>query len=396
MMTWIGMGCFVLLLVYLGWGVFYQLIFSMAGLFWKEKELPAVSKMRRIAVLIPAYKEDNVIVGVAEEALQQDYPEEKFQVYVIADSLQAQTLATLAQTGAETIEVSFDKSTKSKALNVALEALPAEAFEIMVILDADNIMSPDFLKRINGEFELGHRVVQGCRAAKNFNTPTAVLDGISEAINNHILCKGHMEFGLSARLAGSGMAFDAKLFRRVMPEIDAIGGFDKALELSLTCQGERIYYAEHATIYDEKVSKPEHFSKQRSRWIAAQFHYARQYFPHALGTLLKTGNIDYFNKAMQMLLPPRLITPGVLVLASLGCWFLGYTTLSIAFGIVLSFNIISFLIAMPAYTWQRPYIDALFRLPLVFLYALRSLVGIGKANKKFIHTPHGESVETTK
>ena len=205
-----------------------------------------------------------------------------------------------------------------------------------------------------------------------------------------------MEFGLSARLAGSGMAFDAKLFRRVMPEIDAIGGFDKALELSLTNQGERIYYTEQANIYDEKVSKPEHFSRQRSRWIAAQFHYARKFFPHALGTFLKTGNIDYLNKATQMLLPPRLITPGILAIGGILCWFLGYTELSIGFAVVLFFNIISFLIAMPAYSWQRPYIDALLRLPLVFLFALRSLVGIGKANKKFIHTPHGETIETTK
>lgn len=395
-MMWIGIACFGLLLVYLGWGVLYQLIFSLAGLFWTEKELPVVSKQRRMAVLIPAYKEDSVIVGVAEEALEQDYPKDKFKVYVIADSIQDETLTSLAQTGAETIPVSFEESTKSKALNVALDILSEEIFDVFVILDADNIMSPDFLKRINAEFELGHRVIQGCRAAKNFNTSMAVLDGISESINNHILCKGQVEFGLSARLAGSGMAFDAKLFRRVMPEIDAIGGFDKALELSLTSQGERIYYAEHATIYDEKVSKPEHFSKQRSRWIAAQFHYAKQYFPHALKTFLKTGNIDYLNKAMQMLLPPRLITPGVLALAGVCCWLLGLTGLSIGFAIVLGLNIISFLMAMPAYTWQRPYIDALFRLPLVFLYAVWSLVGIGKANKKFIHTPHGERVEPTK
>ena len=396
MIMWIVISFFALLLGYLGWGVIYQLIFSIAGLFWKEKELPAVNKIRRMAVLIPAYKEDNVIISVAEEALEQDYPKDQFEVYIIADSLQEQTLTRLAETGAQTIPVSFEKSTKSKALNVALDKLANESFEVMVILDADNIMSPDFLKRINGEFELGRRAVQGCRAAKNFNTPMAILDGFSESINNHILCKGHMICGLSARLAGSGMAFDAKLFRRVMPEIDAIGGFDKALELSLTSEGERIYYAEHATIYDEKVSKAAHFSQQRSRWIAAQFHYARRYFPHAIATFFKTENIDYLNKAMQMLLPPRLITPGVLAFAAMVCWFLGLTVLSIGFALVLALNISSFLIAMPAYTWQRPYIDALFRLPLVFLYALRSLVGIGKANKKFIHTPHGESMETTK
>jgi len=395
-MSWIGVVIFAFLLAYLGWGVFYQLIFAMAGLFWKEKEMPPVGKQRKMAVLIPAYKEDNVIVDVATEALEHDYPADKFEVFVIADSLQAETLTRLTNTGAKTIEVSFAKSTKSKALNVALKSISAEVFDVIVILDADNVMAPGFLTRINGEFELGHRVIQGCRAAKNFNTSMAVLDGLSEAINNHILCKGHMEFGLSARLAGSGMAFDAKLFKRIMPQIDAIGGFDKALELQLTCEGERIFYAADAIIYDEKVAKPEHFSKQRSRWIAAQFHYAKRFVPHAVRTFIQTGNVDYLNKAIQMLLPPRLLTPGILAFGAVVCWFFGFKVLCIGFLAVLLFNVISFLIALPAYTWERPYIDALFRLPLVFFFALKSLIGIGKANKRFIHTPHGDSVEPTK
>lgn len=393
-MSWIVFMVLGLLLVYLAWGVIYQLIFSVAGLFWEERELPKAGKQRKMAVLIPAYKEDNVIVEVAEEALQQQYPSDRFDVIIIADSLQAQTLQNLAKTEARTIEVSFEKSTKSKAINVALTAIAKERFEAIIILDADNIMAPDFLKRINAEFELGHRVVQGCRAAKNFNTPMAILDGLSEAINNHILCKGQMEFGLSARLAGSGMAFDAGLYQQVMPGIDAVGGFDKALELQLTALGERVYYAEHAKVFDEKVSKPEHFSKQRSRWIAAQFYYAREYFPHAIRTFFRTGNIDYLNKAMQMLLPPRLLTPGILVICAIGCWLLGYRLLAVGFTLVLALNVLSFVLALPAYTWRRPYIDALIRLPLVFLFALKSLVGIGKANKRFIHTPHGETVET--
>ena len=180
MMTWIGVSVFALVLSYLGWGVIYQLIFSLAGLLWKENELPPVGKHRTLAVLIPAYKEDNVIVEVAAEALQQDYPRNKLEVFVLADSLQEQTLTQLDATGVETITVSFEQSTKSKALNKALEVIPENAFDIIVILDADNVMSPNFLSQINGEFELGHRVVQACRAAKNFNTSMAVLDGISE------------------------------------------------------------------------------------------------------------------------------------------------------------------------------------------------------------------------
>jgi cellulose synthase/poly-beta-1,6-N-acetylglucosamine synthase-like glycosyltransferase len=43
------------------------------------------------------------------------------------------------------IEVSFDKSTKSKTLNKAMATLDQD-YDIAVVLDADNVMAPDFSK----------------------------------------------------------------------------------------------------------------------------------------------------------------------------------------------------------------------------------------------------------
>lgn len=396
MIEWLIIVSFAFILSYLGWGVLYQFVFSLGGLFWKDVELPPVFKQRKIAVFIPAYKEDNVIVKVAKDALEQDYPSDQYEVFVIADSFQQSTLAELKQLPIQVVEVAFEQSTKSRALNATLAQLPKSIFDVMVILDADNIMAPDFLTKINGHFELGRRVVQGCRAAKNHNTPMAILDGLSEAINNHILCKGHGTFGLSARLAGSGMAFDAKLFQHTMPKVDAIGGFDKELELQLIGNGEQVFYAPDAVVYDEKVSKAAHFSQQRSRWIAAQFHYAKRFVPHAFRTFFVAGNIDYLNKAVQMLLPPRLITPGLLGIMGVLSLLLGHMSLAVGFFTFLLINISSFLLAMPAYAWRPPYITAFLQLPMIFVFALKSLLSIGKAKQQFIHTPHGETLNQTK
>jgi cellulose synthase/poly-beta-1,6-N-acetylglucosamine synthase-like glycosyltransferase len=49
------------------------------------------------------------------------------------------------------IEVSFDKSTKSKALNKAMATLDQD--DIAVVLDADNVMAPDFLAKINARLK---------------------------------------------------------------------------------------------------------------------------------------------------------------------------------------------------------------------------------------------------
>ena len=48
--------------IFLGFATLYILIFGIAGLFrYRQKNNP-VSLVRRIAVLIPGYKEDNVII----------------------------------------------------------------------------------------------------------------------------------------------------------------------------------------------------------------------------------------------------------------------------------------------------------------------------------------------
>jgi hypothetical protein len=49
--------------------------------------------------------------------------------------------------------------------------------------------------------------VQGHRTAKNTNNSWAILDAISEEINNNIFRKGHRVLGLSSAIIGSGMAF---------------------------------------------------------------------------------------------------------------------------------------------------------------------------------------------
>ncbi len=358
-----------LVLAYFAFGVGYQLFFAAAGLFYKQEARIIGPPGHRIALLIPACREDAVIVSTARQALVHDYPAQLFDLIIIADGLQEDTLETLKAMPLKLLEVAFEQSTKSKAINRALEQMPEAGYDILAILDADNVMAPGFLARLSDNFRQGYQVVQGQRAPKNADTPMAVLDGASEAINNHILCRGQRVCGFSARLAGSAMAFDYALFRQLMPQIDAVGGFDKELELRLTQGRLRIGYDDEAIVYDEKVRLETDFSRQRSRWIAAQFHYARRFFPAALRQWFREGNGDFMNKALQMLLPPRLITPGILALGVLAHLLAGAYSLAGCWGSVLAANLLAFLLAMPAYIWRAPYRQAFLRLPWAFIYA---------------------------
>ena len=83
-------------------------------------------KIRKTAILIPGYKEDEVIIEVTKSALLQKYPMNLFDVIVIADSFEVATLEQLKRLPIKLVEVNFDKSTKSKALNKGMEVVGDE------------------------------------------------------------------------------------------------------------------------------------------------------------------------------------------------------------------------------------------------------------------------------
>jgi len=376
----------------------YLFLFAIAGLFPMKQHpgLPGRAD-KRIAVLIPGYKEDNVIIGVAEAALKQDYPPELYDVVIIADSFQPATLDQLKKLPIKVIEVSFDLSTKAKALSAAVHQLSGP-YDVCVILDADNIMETGFLQKLSNSFVPGVLAVQGHRTAKNQNTAFAVLDAISEEINNHVFRKGHRNIGLSAAIIGSGVGFDYNYFKSLIPQITAVGGFDKEIELKMLRDGHTIHYLHDAMVYDEKVQKPEVFSNQRRRWLSAQVHYFRQYFLHSLGYLLRYGNIEYFNKAFQFLQLPRvLLLATLIVLTPLVIVFNLLTGQMLLLNMWLFLALVIFVaigISVPRKMYNRQMVMAALHLPKGMVLMLMSLIRIKGANKKFIHTAHGTPNET--
>lgn len=384
------------LYAYFAFAAVYVLIFAIGSVMAPKAKPLTVNHLRKIAVLIPGYKEDNVIVDVAKDALTQNYPKDKYDVVIIADSFQPETIVKLKALSIKLIEVSFDKSTKSKALNKAMAELPDD-YEVAVVLDADNVMESDFLQKINKAFERGFQLVQGHRVAKNTNTAFAVLDAVSEELNNSIFRKGHRTFGLSSALIGSGMAFDYRLFKKRMTEIHAIGGFDKELELTFLRDGYEIEYLNDALVYDEKVQKVEVFENQRKRWLSAQFIYFGRFFFSGVKHLIVNANIDFFDKVYQMVSPPRVLLIGLTTIIAAV-----YTIYQIVFpdgmSCAISYSswlsvwasvVVAFVLAIPSKFYNYQTLKALLTLPKAFFSMFASLFKLKGANKKFIHTVHG-------
>jgi cellulose synthase/poly-beta-1,6-N-acetylglucosamine synthase-like glycosyltransferase len=379
---------YLICLAYCTVSVLYLFTLSLAGRLGSRKrpgftvELP----VKRIAVLVPAYKEDGIILSTARNLLELDYPVDLRKIYIIADSFRDETIAALRQLPVEVIVVQFDKSTKTKSLNEAFGRIK-ENFEIALICDADNMLAPDFLRRINDAFVGGARAVQGRRVAKNLDTSFAILDACSEAINNHIFRKGAYTMGLSSAVIGSGMAFEFGTIREILGGVQAVGGFDKIVQLRIVEQGNRIHYLEDALVFDEKVGSSRAFQQQRKRWVSSQFIYLKRFFGPACRLLLK-GNISYFNLAVaNSLVPPRAFLFVLLPLLALaGLAFGFWWAIS---GMVLGWLFLSSLaIGVPAELVNRDLWKALLRLPGAIAVMIGTIFHIRKADKTFIHTVH--------
>lgn len=381
------------ILIYLTIQVSYLLFFSLAGKVGKKIVFPKATTIRSIRIFIPGYKEDSVIIDTAKNVIRQNYPKDLFEVVIIADSFSESTLDTLKTLPIKVVEVDFEKSTKGKALQKAIEATLQKSVDILLILDADNHIADGFLHAVNNAFEQGYEVIQGHRTAKNMQTPFALLDACTEEINNHIFRRGHVAVGLPSALIGSGMAFDWHLFINLLKDIGETSGEDKELEFRLVRLKKRVAFLDGAYVYDEKVAKTDVFSQQRSRWLATQVEFFEKYFIEGWVQLFR-GNIAFFNKVFQTYLFPR-----VMLVAAVGLWLLFaffFSTKFLSFSIGLFIALaVALILGIPAKWYNKQLLMAFLQIPIALFSMLKAMMGIGKARKQFIHTPHGDSPQNS-
>ncbi|MDX9749248.1 MAG: glycosyltransferase family 2 protein, partial [Paludibacter sp.] len=287
--------------------VLYFLVFSVASLFYRQKKKKLKpDEKRKVSVIFPAYQEDAVILNSASAALRHHSELADLHILVIADGLQPATIETLRNAGAQVEEIVNTEGTKAAALEFAMKFIPENTGE-MIILDIDNVMKDEFVDSIiTTKLKKKLQIVQGHRTAKNQNTPYAVLDAISEEINNSIFRRGHRVLGLSSALIGSGFICDVALFKNEFVGHVKSKGEDKEFELRLLKNRIRIGYDDNAVVYDEKVQRSDAFYRQRKRWMAIQRDLQREEAKKAFRSLSGFTNIEYLNKMYQLMIPPKI------------------------------------------------------------------------------------------
>ena len=387
----------LVLFLYLVFTSVYLFAIALASIFKKREFHSTDVSQRKIAVLIPCYKEDIIIIDTVNSLLKHDYPKHLFELFVIADQLQPPTIEKLKLMGARVIEVTFEISTKARSLHAALNHIADSAYDIAFILDADNLLAPGCLKKVNHAFSSGCKAVQCHRIAKNENTPLAVLDAINEEINNSLLRKGQWALGHSATASGSGMAFEFSLLKEIfnLPHILQNNGEDKEIDIQLLKRKVNMGYIHDALVLDEKVSSFNAFRKQRLRWVEAYLNYVFRLFYKDLRP--SSSRYEFWNRFFQLMILPRSLY--ILTLIALSCVFVIGSQVGFPFyhpspwwlvGVaVLYFTTLLLCLPRSYVTWRT--VKSLALLPIVFIAMMITVTKVKPKRKEFIHTPKSYS-----
>lgn len=349
----------------------------------RKMEAPVEERPRSFGIVVTAHKNLELIPPLVDSALRQTYPH--YVVYVVADACDDADIG-INHPQVKVLVPTTHLNAKIRSIDFAIQQFERE-HDVIVILDADNLLHPNYLEALNGHFARGHRAVQTNMLAKNTDSAYACLDAAGNYFYNFIDRRMRMEMGCSANIWGLGIAMELSLYKSVIYR-NFLGGFDKKIQADIVKQIPLLAYAEDAKVYDEKIDSGDAMERQRTRWINAYF----KYFAYAwdvFGTGLRrmSPNLVYFG--LNLLRPPLFLQIGAaMVLALVNIWI--DPALAIGWLAVLAQFPVTFFAIVAVMSHDRRVIASLVWLPAVFLRQVKAVFQLGKANKSFLQTANNK------
>ena len=297
----------------------YQFFYIPVSLFKKPKA-HREPKPHRFAVLIAARNERSVIGELIDSINAQDYPAHLINIFVIADNCTDDT-ALIAQEHGAVVYTRRDSLHVGKgyALNFLLEQIardyPAGFFDAFLVLDADNVIAPNYITEMNKTFSDGYGIITSYRNSKNYGdnwiSAGYALWFLREA---RYLNNARMLLGSSCAVSGTGFLFSREILERC-------GGWNfflltEDIEFSIdnVVRGEKIGYCGTAVLYDEQPTSFRQSWRQRLRWSRGYL----QVFSRYGGRLMRGifhGSFSCYDMAMNIM--PAAVLTGLSVAVNL-------------------------------------------------------------------------------
>lgn len=284
----------------------YLLTLAVASRFYRPRQQRGAPPAQ-LVILVPAHNEEELIGLCVRSLLDQTYPDALYRVVVVADNCTDATVATARAAGASVL-VRDDPTRRGKgqALRWAVGHVFSQAVmpDAMVVVDADAIADPDFLKELEAEFAAGNEVVQGNDLVLiEASALRTSLEAAALLLRNGVRFAGRAALGLPATLCGNGMLIG----RRVLqwhPWDAFTATEDNEYAISLRMAGVRTAFARRARVYAAGTAGEAGAHTQGVRWEAGRFHLLRLWFGRMLAAAIIGRRIDLFADLVDLVVPP--------------------------------------------------------------------------------------------
>ena len=360
--------------------VLYLGIFAFLSLFAKDADMPKAKKENRFVVIVTSHKSGKSLERTVKSVLGQSYAQRLFDITVVADHEDEMTMFHLAQQPITLLTPTFERSTRTKCLQLALNNLPQfKIYDAVVLLDAGDVVEPEFLEQMNMAYEAARtKAVQAHKLSLNRDTTSARLSAVFEEINNSIFRRGHIAVGMPAAIASSGIIFEFNWFKNYILSARPSWG-DKELEFSLLRQHIHVDYFDQIFVYNEKVRQAEDFNRQHRRNIMMQLHSILRnirYMPIAMAN----RHYNLIDKLLQWILIPRMIMMMVIILMCVVVPFIFFTA-ALKWWALFAIVIFVFAIATPNYLVDDKWDSTFYKIPVVMCSSILNKFKLGRKLK---------------
>lgn len=283
----------------------YQYIYIVIAFIKKPKKFPETDARHRYAILVSARDEEKVIGQLCDSIRKQDYPADLIDLHVIADNCTDKTADVAAAHGA-TVHVRKDPHHVGKgyALQFVLDRIKREwgedYYDAYFVIDADNLLEPNYVSEMNKAFSAGHPIVTSYRNSKNY-ADNWISAGYSLWFLREARQLNAVRFtlGTSCVVAGTGFMIGKEIIKRQGGWKHFLMTEDTEFTVENMLLGEKIAYCHDAVFYDEQPVKFSQSWRQRKRWAKGYLQVLGRYGGKMIAAIFR-GNFSCFDMLMSL------------------------------------------------------------------------------------------------
>ena len=276
----------------------------------------------RLAVLVPAHNESSIIIATLNSLMPQLQAGDR--LLVVADNCSDDTAELARAAGAEVIErCNQQQRGKGYALDFGVHHLAADAPEVMIIVDADCLVSEGSLERLAISCIESGRPVQALylmHAPEGSGLKVRIAE-FAWRVKNLVRPAGWARLGLPCQLMGSGMAFawqDIGLINLASGHIVE----DLQMGLDFCRSGKPPLFCPAARVSSYFPRSDEGLNTQRTRWEHGHLGVILSDAPKLLLESLRRGNWPLLGMTFDLLVPPLALLTLAAVAAFSMAWLL--------------------------------------------------------------------------